>query len=212
MKIQLDITGLARNSTGTAVFYNSYGRNIARTKPFNYNRPDTPTRQEQESKFQQVVTTLRPYLVFLRTGFSHYSNNSRPWSKAISYNMQNAQFTSDISGKSYISLLSLHFSAGNLQLDTTPPTVDTMPNFLMINHHPTPQELATGSDHYRISFLREFNSPRVHLPEYVTTRENTSVFFNNSLLLPLNTFIYTYFYFSIDGCSGSHNQLIINPF
>lgn len=143
-----------------------------RTKPFNYRRPDTITRFNQESKFRQIVNITTPLLRFIRLGFSRYPGKAAAYHKSISFNMLNC-FSTD---PDYFNLLidSFAIAAGDL----TPPEqftaavqVDsTISISRTITEPPAPASLID----FNFVFIFDSLTASIFEPETLPTRGTTA--------------------------------------
>jgi hypothetical protein len=125
-QVENPLIGNTRGKFATATFWTMWDKRFIRSRPAQYRRPQTSVRDNQESKFKQIVNVTTALLKFIRLGFSIFPAASSAYSKCISYNMLNSVSYND----DHFQLLidSFHISIGDL------PEPDHFTNCIQVNN------------------------------------------------------------------------------
>ncbi len=173
MKFTSQLPKSIRGKALNAVFYEAFGKQIARTRPFKYNRPDSSERDFQEDKFAFCVHHLRPALEFVRLGFSRYPHAKTSWNGAMSMNMLNLSSVPPTLLQDAID--AIEWSWGSLPNDPEP--VNFVQNITHTNiyHFPSAQQLIERPNDFRMCFVLAPSTGIIFRPVELTARQDSVV-------------------------------------
>lgn len=114
-KLENGFNGNAHGKMGGLVFYTLYGKPCVRTRPRKGKFKQTPARQRQQQRMNEVTGFLKDFKSLVKITFAGISTGRAPYHTAFSYNAEHA-LTTDQAGKWILDFSKVMLSAGPLGL------------------------------------------------------------------------------------------------